>query len=435
MTPVKGLVIAAPFSGSGKTIISCGLIKALASKGFEVAPFKVGPDYIDPSYLAQAAGHPCYNLDSWMTSQEGVKRSFGRGSKKAQLAVIEGVMGLFDGAGGTTCASTAEVAKLLGLPVLLVFPARSFGHTARALVEGLISYWEELDFIGIIVNGVASPKHERLLKKVFQGLEIPILGMISQEKKLELPSRHLGLIQAEEINLEEKLEFLSEKITRETNISEIISRLKRASFSPFQNNPPAIKLKGQKIAVAKDKAFSFCYQENLDILKEAGNEIIFFSPLEGEIPKEAEAIYLPGGYPELFAETLSRHTALHQKIKRLADDGRPILAECGGFMFLLEGIEVNGKSFPMVGLLPGLARLEKRLQAIGYREAIFEGANFLVDEGQPLRGHEFRYSLAKGIGLEGMKVKDFEGHEVSTFGVARKNIIASYLHFHLGSLV
>ncbi|AEH45751.1 cobyrinic acid a,c-diamide synthase [Thermodesulfatator indicus DSM 15286] len=434
MNQAKGLVIAAPFSSSGKTVITSGLIKAFKSQGLEVAPFKVGPDYIDPAYLARAANRPCYNLDSWMTGKKGVIRSFLRGAKKAHIAVIEGVMGLFDGAGGTTCASTAEVAKILDLPILLVFPARGFGHTAAAILKGLTSYWKELNFTGVILNGVASVKHERILQKALQGLDIPLLGVVTREKNLELPSRHLGLVQAEEIKLEEKLAYFAEKLAKETNLSEIIARLKETSFKAFQEKTSPVKIKGSKIAVARDKAFSFCYQENLDILKESGNEIVFFSPIKGEFPEKADVLYLPGGYPELFAETLSNQTELHEKLKKHVAEGMPVLAECGGFMFLLEGLEVNGQVFPMAGILPGLARMEKRLQAIGYREATFKTSNFLANEGQKIRGHEFHYSRVSGFGLRGLKVTDFEGLEVSTAGLVKENIIASYLHLHLGSL-
>ncbi len=428
---IKGFVVAAPWSGSGKTVITCGLIKAFKDKGINVAPFKVGPDYIDPAYLAKTAGRPCYNLDSWMTGKSGVKRSFLRGIKDAELAVVEGVMGLFDGAGGTTTASTAEIAHFLNLPIILIFPAEKFGHTAVSLIQGLIHYWKSLKFIGIILNGIRSVKHERLLKKAFFSFEIPILGMVTWDKTLELPSRHLGLVQAEELELSEKISFWGEKITQEVDISAILAKAQEENISvPLPI--PVQKRTGKRIAVARDKAFSFCYQENLDILEENGAELLFFSPLKEEIPDSAGALYIPGGYPELFAKTLSARKDLHETLKKRVKEGMPVLAECGGFMFLLEALKVQEKFFPMAGVLPGIAVLEKQLQAIGYRVVRFTQPNFLSPVNECLRGHEFRYSRVEGLGMEGFTVQDFEGNKVLSFGIARENLIASYIHFHFG---
>ncbi len=426
----KGFIVAGPWSGSGKTVITCGLIKALKNKGVNVAPFKIGPDYIDPAYLAKTAGRPCYNLDSWMTGKSGVKRSFLRGMKGAELAVVEGVMGLFDGAGGTTVGSTAEIASLLNLPIILIFPAEKFGHTAASLIQGLIHYWKSLNFIGVILNGIKSVKHEKLLKKALSSLEIPILGVVTWDKTLELPSRHLGLVQAEEMELSEKISFWGEKIAQEVNLSAI---LRKAQVEDIPApSPTPVRKKTKQIAVAQDKAFSFCYQENLDILKDSGAELIFFSPLTEEIPSSAEGLYLPGGYPELFADVLSTRKDLHETLRKRVKEGMPVFAECGGFMFLLEALKVQGRSFPMSGVIPGIAVLENRLQAIGYRIVRFTQTNFLFPVNKEFRGHEFRYSTVEGLDMEGFIVQDFEKNKVLSFGIARENLIASYIHFHFG---
>ncbi|MBX6423037.1 cobyrinate a,c-diamide synthase [Thermosulfurimonas sp. F29] len=436
LSKVRGFVIAAPWSGAGKTVVACGLIRAFRRKGITVAPFKVGPDYIDPAYLERAAGRPCYNLDAWFCPGEALRRSMSRGMRGADLAVVEGVMGLFDGIGGTPRASTAEVARILELPVLIVLPAKSLSATAAALLKGLLEYDPELTFLGVILNGVGSARHERILRRAVSGLDLPVLGAIPREEILALPSRHLGLVQAEEMDLEERLEQWGETLIRRVDLDFVLYRACEKPLAlPHPSSPltPAV-IPGKKVAVARDRAFSFYYRENLDLLEEAGAKILFFSPLRDPFPEEAEALYLGGGYPELFAEELSRRTDLRNTLLRRIKEGLPVLAECGGFMFLLEGIETGGTFYPMMGILPGVARMERRLRSLGYREVRFLRDSFLFPKGSLARGHEFRYSMVLKGELSGLEVRDAEGRTVETFGVVRENLVASYIHFHFGFL-
>ncbi len=423
-----GTLIAAAWSGSGKTVLACALIRALVRSGLRVAPFKVGPDYIDPGFLETAAGRPCYNLDSFFCPGEALLQSFARGMRGAEVAVVEGVMGLYDGIGGTVRASTAEVAKILGLPVVLILPARSLSTTAAALVKGLVEFEPGLRFRGLILNGVGSSKHERLLRRALASVKVPVVGVVPREETFRLPSRHLGLVQAEEISLEEKLELWAERIKDYVDLP--------ALFEPLDLSLPSADKpfpRKRVVAVARDEAFSFYYRENLDLLAEAGAELVFFSPLRDSLPQKTEALYLGGGYPELFAETLSRRDDLRAAIRRLIREGCPVLAECGGFMFLLEAIEQQGKAYPMMGALPGLAVMDRRLRSLGYREVRFRPEAPPSLRGALARGHEFRYSrLLKGY-LHGLEVKDAEGQPVETYGWARGQVLASYIHFHFAS--
>ena len=399
----------------------------------------MGPDYIDAAYLARAAGRPCYNLDLFFCPGKSLKQSFSRGTKGAELAIAEGVMGLFDGLGGTPRASTAEVAKTLGLPVVLVLPAQGLSGTAAALLKGLLEFDPHLKFQGLILNQVSSPKHEKLLLQALSGIEIPVIGIIPREEILKLPSRHLGLIQAEEIPFEEQLAKITEKLENLLDLGALLKGLALPSgaFPPSDSEKESSRRPEFKkrfyLAVARDRAFSFYYEENLDLLREIGAQLIYFSPLRDPFPEKAEALYLGGGYPELFAEALSRRKDLREEIRRKIEEGLPVLAECGGFMFLLEAIEVGGKVYPMVGAIKGVARMTKGLRALGYRKVRFTRPNFLFPKNLLARGHEFRYSVVLNGKPRGLEVRDAEGNRVETYGWAEANLVASYIHFHFGS--
>ncbi|QJA05623.1 cobyrinate a,c-diamide synthase [Thermosulfurimonas marina] len=429
----RGLLVAAPWSGGGKTVLTCALIRALVRRGLSVAPYKVGPDYIDPAYLAAAAGRPCYNLDPWMTPGRALRRSWARGLRGARVAVVEGVMGLYDGVGGSARGSTAEVARALGLPVVLVLPVRGFAATAAALVKGLAAYDPRISLAGVILNQVGSLRHENLLRKLLEAEGFTVLGAVPREEDFKLPSRHLGLVQAAELPLSERLEVWAERLERYVDLEGLLSLAAKARV-PQEDLPESLPRPRFRLAVARDEAFSFYYQENLDLLVEAGAEVLYFSPLRDPFPEEAEALYLGGGYPELYAERLAARRAFCADLKRRLEAGLPVLAECGGFMFLLEGLEVEGRRFPLVGFLPGVARLEKGLRALGYREVRIREANPFFSEGTLARGHEFRYSRVLNGGLSGLEVRDAEGNEVVTFGVSKGSVLASYIHFHFGAL-
>ncbi len=423
MPEIKGLVIAAPFSGAGKTLLSCGLIKAFRKRGFIVSPFKVGPDYIDPGYLSQAAGRPCYNLDPWMVSEAGVKRSFARGAKGAEIAVVEGVMGLFDGACGEF-GSTAHVAKLLGLPVLLVFPAQRVAGTVAALIKGLFEFDPELEFLGVVLTKVASLRHEKILLSALDKAGLPVLGVVPYRDELRLPERHLGLVLAEEVDLE------TIDLSSYLDLDQIIDRL---GCTEFEDLSLPLGHPRVTIAVARDEAFSFYYQENLDLLEEAGARLCFFSPLRDPFPEEAQVLYLGGGYPELHAQRLSAREGLLKGIKEKIRAGMLVLAECGGFMFLQKEVRIKGKGYPMSGVLEGVAELSTRLKALGYRQIKTLTKSPLGPEGLLLRGHEFRYSALTRDLFRGLEVFDAFGMRKKTFGVVEERLFASYVHLHFGS--
>ncbi len=422
---IPTLVIGATQSGSGKTTLACGILAALRQRGIAVRPFKVGPDYIDPSHLARAAECPCYNLDPWMTGTLGTLRSFARGACGGELAVIEGVMGLFDGVAGGL-GSTAQIAKLFRAPVLLVLNAQGVGQSLAAQVEGFLNFDPTVRYLGAVVTNVASPRQERMLEEAFSWTGLKCLGFLPRLKDLGLPKRHLGLFTAGEIR-RSFYEKLGRLVAENVNLDEIRAGARKVAFPP-----PPVRPKSSKasIAVARDEAFCFYYQENLDLLKEAGASLIFFSPLKEDLP-EAQGYYFGGGYPELFAAQLAKRESLFKALKEAYRRGKPILAECGGFMFLNQQLIVEEKAFRLSGLLPGKVEMTNRLKALGYRKLLPRVPNFLSPA--PLRGHEFRYSTLKEPMQYGFEAVDAWGKEVSTFGVVRENLFASYVHVHLGS--
>ncbi len=428
MGKVKGLVIAAPFSGGGKTVLSCGLIAAWRAQGLRVAPFKVGPDYIDPSHLAQVAGRPCYNLDPWMTGLEGVRRSFARGAKGADRVLIEGVMGLFDGAGGRG-GSTAEVAKLLELPILLVFPAERIGPTAAALLRGLMDFDPGLKFAGVVLTKVASARHQRLLTEALHQARIPLLGVLPRSQELQLPSRHLGLVLAEENSL--CLSPLIEVIKGNIDLKALEKGLDETSFTPLDPPQPRLEV---NVACARDEAFCFYYQENLDLLQEAGAKLIFFSPLRDEFPAEAKALYLGGGYPELYAAQLANRADLKSELTARLRQGLPVWAECGGFMFLQKALRYQGEEYPFLGVLDGVAVVSSRLRALGYRSLKTLSPSPLGPQGTLLRGHEFRYSSLEHPEARGFVLTNVWGDPVEAQGLVEGSFFTSYVHLHLGSM-
>ncbi len=424
---IRALALASPWSGSGKTVISCGLLRCLREVGLKPAPFKVGPDYIDPSLLEKAAGAPCFNLDVWLCGEEGIKRSFARGTRKRDFALVEGVMGVFDGIGGTSKGSTAHVCKLLGIPVVMVFPAKNLGNSIRALLEGIVGHDPELEVSGVILNGVASVRHERILVSSVEGL-LPVLGVVPKTERLVLSSRHLGLFTGAEVS-EEFYQKAESVIKEHTDLDHLIKVSREVEVKPPPEDLP--KKAKKTVAVAFDEAFSFYYRENFEVMRERGIKPVFFSPLREELPSSVEGLYIGGGYPELFLERLSERRNLFREVKRLVKDGFPVLAECGGFMFLSKGITYRGKTFPMCGALDFHIEVTERLQSIGYRSVRITGRSRFCREGSFLKGHEFRYSRADGF-TKGFEVFDAFGVRVSSSGVVEGNVVASYIHFHFG---
>ncbi len=448
---MRGIVIAGTHSGSGKTTVALGIMAALRKKGFSVQPFKAGPDFIDAGLHRIAAGRASRNLDLWMCGQEYVNRCFRKHASDVDFAVIEGVMGLYDGE-----RSTASLARHLNVPVVLVVDAYGMAESAGAIVRGFAEFGvqssesgsktthyelptpnSQLLLAGVVFNRVASENHFARLK---QGIrDVPVLGYIPRDMDFEIPHRHLGLTTAEESPLGcAKIEKLADTVVSRLNIDEIIKKAE-LPIGKDHNHEGKKSPKNNhlfRIAMAFDKAFSFYYEDNLDLLRDAGVEIIRFSPLVDQaLPQNADVIYIGGGYPEIHAKALSGNTAMLASLRFWADAGKPIYAECGGLMYLSKGIHDFDNGFvPMVGVFPFETRMMKKPR-LGYREITLIQDCILGNKGETVRGHEFHYSeIVEGRGPGNIyTVTDASGHNQFTEGLQYKNTLASYVHVHFGS--
>lgn len=434
-----GFMIAAPSSGSGKSMLTAGLMAAFAGK-ITVQGYKVGPDFIDPMYHSAATGRPSINLDPWMLSPEQNRSSYIQYAEPADLCITEGMMGLFDSTGSDPLGnSSAGMVNLLKLPVIFVIDCSKMSGSAAALIHGFNNYYPGIKISGIVCNRVGSPKHERLLHDAIGTLGIPMIGSIPNLKDLSIPDRYLGLytVAEREKEITEYLEKLKIIIRTYLDLDKLFEIANSAGF--LEDEPIKQIVKGEqkvRIAVARDNAFCFYYEENLRILEAAGAEIVFFSPLKQEnLPKNCQAIYFGGGYPEIYAESLSsNHTLLHE-IRNFASHGRPIFAECGGLIYLTEGITgYDGDFHPLAGLVPGTCRMQEKL-ILGYRTGIPLHENWLYPKNTPVKGHEFHYSVWNNPSPEKAFLQissPVAGSESTTEGYLDNNIIASYIHVHFG---
>ena len=433
-------IIAGTSSGVGKTTISLGIMAALTKRGKKVAPFKVGPDYIDPGYHAFVTGIPSINLDSWMLEKDTISYLFNRAVKNKDLGIIEGVMGLYDGFGTEKDqGSTAHIAKILKAPVILVIDAQAMSTSAAAVALGFKLYDQEIDIKGIIVNKVAGQAHYELIKETIErDTKIPCLGYLPSSLDITVKSRHLGLIPPEEISgLKEKVEELAVKIEQYINldllleISEVAGEIELVSAVTESINRYESKL---KIGIAKDKAFSFYYQDNLVLLEELGVELIYFSPLEDkELPQNLDGIYLGGGFPEVFAKQLEQNREFRTSLKNMLEKGLPAYAECGGLMYLTEGIEdLNGDFSEMVGFFPTVSKMNNSLQRFGYAE-------ITTKSGISTKAHEFHRSSVEPNGeisyfYDCIKTRgDKKITNQWQCGLIKKNTLAGYPHIHFYS--
>jgi cobyrinic acid a,c-diamide synthase len=379
---IPRIVIAGTHSGCGKTTIATGLMTALSARGLKVQPFKVGPDFIDPTHHTAICGRHSRNLDPFMMGEDGVLATFGRACKGADIAVIEGVMGMFDGLEGTEISSTAHVAKILAAPVALVVDVGGMSRSANAIVKGCTGFDPSVDFAGVIFNRVGSPNHRRMIEA---SLEVRPLGWVPRSQGVEVKSRHLGLQMAGEVDVRAKLR----EVMEENVYLDDITRL-AGTAGPLPDVPPETEghLPEVTIGVAMDRAFCFYYQDNLDALAAAGARMEFFSPMADRLP-DVDGLYLGGGYPELYAGELEA-SRCREDVKKAIDDGMPACAECGGLMYLTEAITLD-RSYGMAGVLPARAEMAGRIQALGYvkGETVAGG---LFPEGTGISGHEFHYS-------------------------------------------
>ncbi|EJL40605.1 cobyrinic acid a,c-diamide synthase [Brevibacillus sp. CF112] len=439
MTDSRRIVIAGTGSGAGKTTVTIGLMAALIRKGYMVQGFKCGPDYIDPTYHTAVTGRASRNLDSFMLEYDVVKEIFVRGSEGADISIIEGVMGMYDGKEATSDkGSTAEISILTGSPVLLVVNCQSMARSAAAIVKGFQLLNPQTKIVGVIANKVGSEGHHKIVKAAIeQECGIPVVGYLKRENELEIPERHLGLVPSVERGELAPLFAKLADLIGETVDLDLVWELAKAE--PLQVEPklfaPREAAFDVTIAVAKDPAFHFYYPENLELLQAYGAKLIFFSPLAGEgVPEAADGLYIGGGFPEEFAAELSQNEAVKESFRQAVKKGLPTLAECGGFMFLTEAIvTTDGESYPMVGLIPGKVTMQKKWAALGYREVRGKEGNFLIGPEEQAKGHEFHYSTYatdeqlpaayETKGLRGTKPEGF----------ARDNLVAGYTHLHFGS--
>ncbi len=389
----KGLITAAPASNSGKTVITLGLIRALAKAGRAVGPLKIGPDYIDTDFHRLASGRDCLNLDMWAMRDETINGQVAAASSDADLLIAEGVMGLFDGALDGT-GRTADAAGKLGWPVVLIADVKGQSASAAALVEGFARHRKDVQLAGVIFNRVGSSRHEGILARAMEGMDVPVLGYVPNDSRLDLPSRHLGLVQAREHgDLDAWLDEAANIIGGAVDLQQLAA-LATATETAAAADSPAIPPLGQKIAVARDNAFAFVYPHILDGWRRAGSEVSFFSPLADETPAaECDAIYLPGGYPELHAGKLAGNRNFLTGLRAAASDHKTIFGECGGYMVLGESLtDADGNPHAMAGLLPMTSDFSKRKLHLGYRRINVLNDGVLGTAGTKLRGHEFHYA-------------------------------------------
>jgi cobyrinic acid a,c-diamide synthase len=431
----RGLVIAAPSSGSGKTVVTLGLIRHLANLGMDIASAKAGPDYIDPAFHAAAGGRQCFNLDPWAMRAGTLGAT--ASALNAEIVVCEGVMGLFDGAfvKAGDDGSTADLSYLTGWPIILVIDAHAQAASAAAVLKGFAEYRPNIFVAGVIFNRVGSNRHEDILRQACRKSTptIPILGCLPRSEGLDLPERHLGLIQAlEHPDLESFIENAAKLVAKHLNVDVFLKLARplklKSGDKTFRTLPPL----GGRIAVASDEAFAFSYASVIKGWREAGSEILFFAPLDDEPPdKDADAVYLPGGYPELHAGRLASASRFISGLRDHAKNGITIFGECGGYMVLGQGLtDALGIRHAMAGLLGLETSFAKRQLHLGYRRIKSLTSSPLGDIGTSFRGHEFHYSvIVDEAGTAPLfEVADAEGNNLGPAGLVEGQVMGSFLH-------
>ena len=444
------LTIAGTSSGVGKTTISVAIMAAMRRREKRVQPFKVGPDFIDPTLHTRAAGRPSINLDGWMLEGQTNVAMFTKASRGADISVVEGVMGLFDGRDALTeSGSTAEMAKLLGVPVVLVVNASAMARSAAALIHGYESFDPELKLAGVIFNNVAGAGHFEYLREAVEGsCHARVLGWLPPCETSRLPERHLGLMMADEILDTSRLDAMADWVERGLDIDLLFELAgershtrfypdaeRHDSHNPSEGGQVASRCRA-RIGVARDRAFCFYYQDNLDRLSGLGSELVEFSPIaEPRLPDGLDGLYFGGGYPELHAAALAANRSMRDDVARFAASGAPVYAECGGLMYLTDAIvDAEQRTHQMVGLFPTRARMQSRLAALSYTEVKGKDKTGWLRPNERARGHEFRYSV-----IDEMPPHVARQYRVSTKSGTRDegfsigSVLASYVHLHFGS--
>ncbi|GAA0739164.1 cobyrinate a,c-diamide synthase [Clostridium oceanicum] len=434
---MKSIIISSNKSGGGKTTVTLGLMKALMKKGYKIQGYKVGPDYIDTAFHSHITKNPSRNLDLYLMNEDGVKESFSRG--QGGLGIIEGVMGLYDGKGIDTSYSTAHVSKLLNVPVVLVLSPKAQSATLCAEIKGIIEY-ENINIAGVIFNNVSEGYYKLLKILVEENCSLPVFGYVPKDERIKIGSRHLGLVQQSEIeDLDKKIDICSELILSYVDLQLLVEKFQNAN--EIKTNDKKFSLNDEKlnIAVAYDKAFSFYYRENIEILKSLGR-VQYISPLKDKkLPENIDFLYLGGGYPEVFIKELTKNKSMMESIKKSLDNGLHCYAECGGLMYLTEGIEdLEGNFYETVGFFKGKSYMTKRLQNFGYTTVYVEEENNILSKGLKINCHEFHKSYVdldektiyrlKKDRYDGI-VKEWNG------GYIKNNTLGAYAHLHfLGNM-
>ncbi|MFH1076713.1 MAG: cobyrinate a,c-diamide synthase [Pseudomonadota bacterium] len=436
--PSPRLVVAGLSGGAGKTIVSLGIVASFRRMGKKVIPFKKGPDYIDAGWLACAASHPCYNLDTFLSSKEQAFSSFQKQALDGDISLVEGNRGLYDGMDIHGTTSTAELAKLIKSPVLLVIDCTKSTRTIAALVLGCIRFDPEIMIKGVILNRIGGGRHEEIVRQSIEHYTgIKVVGAIPRLKSSIFPERHMGLVPQQESSDAEKAICISGDIAeKHLDIDEILAISGSAPFLNYTDSTCSMehseKIHKVRIGVVRDSAFQFYYQENLDALKECGADLVFISALLDSSIPELDALYIGGGFPETHAGVLAANKSFREAVFRLAHNGLPIYAECGGLMYLGEKILMDGAEYPMCGVLPITFGLLKNPQAHGYTDLKVDRKNPIFDIGMRLHGHEFHYSKVvewRGVHQDlAFKVERGRGICGDRDGVCYKNVLATYSH-------
>ncbi|HEY8804181.1 MAG TPA: cobyrinate a,c-diamide synthase [Clostridium sp.] len=428
---MRSIVIASNSSGGGKTTVTLGIMKALKNRGFAVQGYKVGPDYIDPAFHTKITGKDSRNLDLYLMGEAGVKASFSRGN--GDLAVVEGVMGLYDGKGIDTGYSTYHVSKVLDLPIILVLSPKAQVATLCAEINGIVNF-KDANIKGIILNNITENYYKLLKAAIKKNCNLVVLGYLPKDERLSLKSRHLGLIQSSEIkNLEEKIDICAQLLEKHLDMDLLLKQFKESG--KYVDNFH-VENKGKRIAVAYDRAFSFYYKENLELLEEMG-EVIYFSPIEDkELPSNINFLYIGGGYPEVFIKELCENTSMVESIKKALDNGLRCYAECGGLMYLTQGERHQGEeqiSHNTVSFFKGYYTLTKKLQNFGYAEIKVEIENDVLQKNMSIHCHEFHKSFVNLSEEKVLKISKemYDGSQKNwQCGYVKKNTIAAYGHVH-----
>jgi cobyrinic acid a,c-diamide synthase len=432
------LVIAGVHSGVGKTSVATALMAALACSGKKVRPFKVGPDYIDPGYHTAATGKSSRNLDAWFLGEDGIVEIFMRGAQDADISIVEGVMGLYDGRGSGAEGSTAHVAKILKAPVLLVLDARSMARSAAALVLGYKNFDQEVNLAGVFLNRVGGDRHYNLLRQAIEECcGVPVLGYATRWDGLDLPERHLGLLPtAEKDNLNALLLAMADRVKEGLDPVRLVEIARAAPYLPppeknifpAEPRPAAVRL-----GIVMDSAFNFYYTDGLELLASLGAELVYCSALDGAFPENIDGLYIGGGFPEMFARELSANKKFIDGLRGASASGMPVYAECGGLMYMTRAVtDFEGNRYDMAEIIPGECRMQKKRAALGYVTATALEDSILAARGEVLRGHEFHYSIleleqsvpgAYHLSKEGVAGRHTDGY-------VSGNILASYLHIN-----